>query len=281
MNAIERWLKAHLNTAIAQAHRLSGGDICDTMHLTTEDGRQLCVKQHSAAPPDFFPSEATSLEALKDSGTLRVPDVFAAEETFLLMEYIPSAHPAPDYWRRLGEGLAALHSQPAPHFGFTRDNYCGRSLQPNPATQSGHDFFIEHRLLHQGELAQANGHLSAAELKALVSLCQRLPELIPEQPPALIHGDLWGGNIHCDGNGLPVLLDPAAHWGWPEADLAMTRLFGGFDDTFYSHYWLANPKEPGWEERVPLYNLYHLLNHLNLFGSSYYPQVIQIVKEFS
>ncbi len=174
-----------------------------------------------------------------------------------------------------------MHRQPAPAFGFSIDNYCGRTPQPNPQTPSGHEFFAEHRLMYQGRLAHEQGHLGRHELDALERLCTRLPTLIPDQSPALIHGDLWGGNIHCDGEGQPVLIDPATHWGWPEAELAMTRLFGGFDPEFYEHYLAENPLEPGWRERVPLYNLYHLLNHLNLFGSSYYPQVIQIVNQYS
>ncbi len=281
MNDIERWLKNDLNTDIARMDPLSGGDICDTSRVTTTDGRDLCIKQQASAPSDFFLAEAAGLEALRDTDTLRVPKVITAQPGFIAMEYLAPGRPGPDYWRQLGEGLAAMHRQPVPSFGFTMDNYCGRTPQPNPTIRSGFEFFAEHRLMYQGRLAEAAGHLSARELQNLERLCQKLPELIPEQLPALIHGDLWGGNIHCDDGGNPVLIDPAAHWGWPEAELAMTRLFGGFSPEFYDHYLSANPLETGWQKRVPLYNLYHLLNHLNLFGGGYHAQVIQVVSRYT
>ncbi|WP_347331382.1 fructosamine kinase family protein [Marinimicrobium locisalis] len=281
MDDITHWLQNELETDIARSERLSGGDICDTTHIVTTDGRDLCIKQQASAPRDFFIAEATGLAALRDAGTLRVPEVYEAREHFIAMEYIAPARRADDYWRRLGEGLAHMHRQPAPAFGFSIDNYCGRTPQPNPETPSGHEFFAEHRLMYQGRLAHEQGHLDSHELDALERLCTRLPTLIPDQSPSLIHGDLWGGNIHGDEQGHPVLIDPATHWGWAEAELAMTRLFGGFDPEFYEHYLAVNPLEPGWRERVPLYNLYHLLNHLNLFGSSYYPQVIQVVSDYS
>jgi len=280
MDAIEHWLKTELDTDIAHTEPLSGGDICDTVRITTTDGRDLCIKQQAAAPADFFLAEAAGLEALRATGTLRVPEVITAQPTFIALEYIPPGRPGPNYWRDLGEGLAALHRQPAPHFGFTMDNYCGRTPQPNPATTDGHAFFVEQRLMYQGRLAEAAGLLTSRELNKLETLCRKLPELIPEQAPALIHGDLWGGNIHCDETGNPVLIDPAAHWGWPEAELAMTRLFGGFSSGFYEHYTQVNRLDSGWQERVPLYNLYHLLNHLNLFGGGYRAQVNQIVSQY-
>jgi fructosamine-3-kinase len=281
MDAIKHWLKTELDTDIARTEPLSGGDICDTVRITTTDGRDLCIKQQATAPADFFLAEAAGLEALRATGTLRVPEVITAQPTFIALEYIAPGRPGPNYWRDLGEGLAALHRQPAPHFGFTMDNYCGRTPQPNPATTDGHAFFAEQRLMYQGRLAEAAELLSSRELHKLETLCRKLPELIPEQAPALIHGDLWGGNIHCDETGNPVLIDPATHWGWPEAELAMTRLFGGFSTGFYEHYTQVNTLDSGWQERVPLYNLYHLLNHLNLFGGGYHAQVNQIVSRYT
>jgi len=281
MHAFEHWLEQQLGTRIAERQVLAGGDICLTERITTADGRHLCVKRQPNAPRDFFSAEAAGLEALRGSGALRVPEVHTSGPEFIALEYVAPGRRGSDYWEQLGRGLATLHSQAAPHFGFERDNYCGSTPQPNPATEDGHDFFARHRLFYQGQLALESGHLSGAELEQLEHLCQRLPELLPEQRPALLHGDLWGGNIHCDQQGQPVLIDPACYWGWPEADLAMTRLFGGFAAPFYHSYQEQRPLEPGWQARVPLYNLYHLLNHLNLFGSSYYFQVKQTLERFT
>jgi len=281
MNELDKWFEKEAKASILERRTLSGGDICDTQRLVTDDGRNFCVNQQPAAPHDFFMAEADGLRTLARSQTLRVPQVYAAEPGFILMEYLEPGPRAPDYWDKLGQGLAKLHSQRAPCFGFERDNYCGRTPQPNPRQDSGYRFFAEQRLLYQGQLALEQDFLSGEDYQSLEALCQRLPDLIPDQSPALLHGDLWGGNIHTDATGQPVLIDPACYWGWPEADIAMTRLFGGFGERFYQAYLEAHPLEPGWEQRLPLYNLYHLLNHLNLFGGSYYPQVIQTIRRFS
>jgi protein-ribulosamine 3-kinase len=278
---LELWLEQEENTHIVGWQTLSGGDICRTQVITTDDGRRFCVKHQSAAPEDFFAAEAEGLAALRRNGNLRVPHVYAFDKTFIALEYIPPGSQTAGYWTDLGAQLARLHSDAFPRFGFTRDNYCGRTLQPNPRYDNGYDFFVQERLLYQGKLALEYGHLAADEMAQLERLCARLPELIPEQHPALLHGDLWAGNIHSDLKNRPVLIDPACYWGWPEADLAMTRLFGGFDTRFYHSYQQVRPLEPGWEERVPIYNLYHLLNHLNLFGSSYHSQVTMVLSHFT
>lgn len=280
-NALQDWFKQRLQTSIAERTPLAGGDICQTERITTTDGRQLCVKQQPHAPPDFFAAEAEGLSALASSGCVRTPQVYSAEPGFIVMEYLAPAPPGPDYWAELGRGLAQMHRQPVAGFGFTRDNYCGATPQPNPDYEDGHAFFAEQRLRHQGRMALESGQLEPAEFERLDRLCQRLKSLIPAQHPALLHGDLWSGNIHSDSCGAPVLIDPACYWGWPEADMAMTCLFGGFSERFYRAYLEVNPLEPDWRERVPLYNLYHLINHLNLFGSSYHPQVNQVLERYT
>lgn len=281
MIELEDWLNNDLQTELAHREVLAGGDICQTERIITADGREFCVKQKKSAPQGFFRAEAQNLRALKASNTLRVPEVYAVQPSFIAMDYIAPGPRGPDYWEQLGHGLAELHNQPAPAFGFTQDNFCGTTPQPNPQTADGYEFFQQQRLLHQGQLAVSSGHLESEELLRLEQLCQRLPDLIPSQTPSLLHGDLWGGNIHSDANGFPVLIDPACYWGWAEADIAMTRLFGGFGADFYGSYQERHPLESGWQERAPLYNLYHILNHLNLFGSSYYPQVIQTLERFT
>lgn len=196
------------------------------------------------------------------------------------MEDLSPGRRAGDYWPAFGRRLARLHQQTRPEFGFEHDNYIGSTPQPNPWTADGYAFFAEQRLLYQARLARRQGLLGTAEVKQTERLARRLPELVPEQPASLIHGDLWSGNALADRGGNPALIDPAAHYGWAEAELAMTTLFGGFPEVFYRAYQELNPRPPGLWERFEIYNLYHLLNHLNLFGGGYRAQVTGILRRY-
>jgi protein-ribulosamine 3-kinase len=274
------WLNKAGFGAAYQLTPLAGGDINDTALLTTASGERFCIKQNHATPADFFAAEAAGLDAIANTGTLQVPRVVFVAKRFLVLEYLPAAGKKPDYWDKLGMGLAQMHRQKRDHFGFGLDNYCGLTPQPNPASGDGYAFYRDHRILYQARLALDKGLLGNSEIDLIERFANKLPDLVPPQSPALIHGDLWPGNIHADDNGDPVLIDPAAYWGWPEAEIAMTLLFGGFDESFYQSYMKCNPLEPGWRERASIYNVYHLLNHLNLFGGSYRSQVLSAVKRF-
>ncbi|HMQ31833.1 MAG TPA: fructosamine kinase family protein, partial [Chloroflexaceae bacterium] len=181
----------------------------------------------------------------------------------------------------LGEQLAALHRHSAPVFGLERDNFIGGSPQPNGRLVSWPAFFRERRLLPQLDLAAANGLLPAARRRALERLAGRLDDLLASaEPPALIHGDLWGGNVVGAPGGAPALIDPAVSYSHREAELAFTELFGGFTPRFYAAYNAAWPLDPGYADRRDLLNLYHLLNHLNLFGEGYGLQVDQVLRRY-
>lgn len=260
--------------------RVSGGSINDSYHCRLDNGREVFAKINRHAPADFFQAEADGLAALAASKTLPVPAVLHCGKDCLLLEYLAPAPMQDDYWQRLGHGLAKVHTQEYEFFGYTRSNYCGSTVQPNPTLTDGHDFFAEHRLLYQTSLARGNNLLEQQHCRKIERLCHRLPTLIPAETPRLLHGDLWSGNIHRNSEGYPVLIDPACHWGWREADIAMTRLFGGLPDTFYQSYCNALPLQHGWHERMDLYNLYHLLNHLNLFGESYLHSVEAVLRRF-
>ncbi|MBU0510724.1 MAG: fructosamine kinase family protein, partial [Chloroflexi bacterium] len=184
------------------------------------------------------------------------------------------------YWTEFGRQLASLHNHTRPQFGFAHDNYIGSTPQPNPWTDDGYEFFAEHRWLFQSHLARQRGLISRDELRQIERLSARLPKLVPEQPASLSHGDLWSGNAMTDSRGAPAIIDPAAHYGWAEAELAMTTLFGSFPGTFYRAYEEIRPLEPGYQSRFPVYNLYHLLNHVNIFGSSYLGQVQSILSRY-
>ena len=261
---------------------VSGGSINAAWRVRLTDGRVVFVKHHARAPANFFAAEAAGLQCLTTQDCIAIPDVLAVNETHLVLQWMDSASRRADFDRQLGARLAALHKTTRPRFGFETDNFCGLTPQPNPWTADGHVFFRDARLLYQGTLARQRGLLPKGDLQRLERLCEKLEALIPDQPAVLIHGDLWSGNVISDAQGEPVLIDPAAHYGWAEAELAMTRLFGGFGEDFYRSYAENSPGlAPDWEERIPLYNLYHLLNHLNLFGGGYLGAVQAVLHRFA
>ena len=243
------------------------------------DGRRHFRK--FASPADQLRAEAEGLAALAASGAVHTPGVVSLGAGELVTEYIEAGADSDEGWAELGRQLAALQSIEQPCFGFASDNYCGDTPQPNPRLDDGYEFFASYRLAYQGRLAADAGLLESDDLNRLDRLCQQLPSLVPHQPPVLLHGDLWRGNVLFDAAGRAVLIDPACYWGWAEADIAMTTLFGGFGFQFYESWVEAAQPEPGWRERLPLYNLYHLLNHLNLFGRSYLGGVREVLARFT
>ena len=280
-SAVRRWLEAQGYGSVQRVFPVGGGCINNGARLITVSGRTFFLKTNAAAPPNMFAREAEGLQALRVPDGPHVPQPYLWDADFLLLEDLAPAQRRPDFWETLGRQLAALHHHTAPRFGFPHDNYIGSTPQPNPWTEDGYAFFAEQRLLFQARLAHRRGLLPAEDLRRVERLAARLPDLVPPQPPSLIHGDLWSGNVVPDNRGQPALIDPAAHYGWAEAELGMTQLFGGFPETFYRAYEEVRPLAPGWRERLPLYNLYHLLNHLNLFGEGYYGAVQRILRRYT
>ncbi|MBX3046067.1 MAG: fructosamine kinase family protein [Anaerolineales bacterium] len=278
--AVTEWLAQHGHGAIVSSSLAAGGCINNGTHLLTQSGACFFLKTNSHAPAGMFAREAEGLAALAATASLRVPAVHLAGPDFLLLEDLQPAARAAGYWPALGRGLAKLHQHTSPEFGFAHDNYIGSTPQPNGWLADGYAFFAERRLGYQAHLAHSRGLLTADEVAAIQRLAARLPQLVPPQPASLLHGDLWAGNAIADAHGAPALIDPAVYYGWAEAELAMTALFGGFPPEFYAAYAAERPLEPGWRERFGLYNLYHLLNHLNLFGRSYHEQVMEIVDSY-
>jgi fructosamine-3-kinase len=267
---------------------LGGGSINSVERLQTNVGA-FVLKTRAAAPRGFFRAEADSLNALRASGAaLTVPRVIAcatAMPDWLLLEYLspPNAGRVRDFDDRLGRGLASLHRATAARFGFESDNYCGTTVQQNTWHVAWVEFYAEMRLGVQIRLARDSGWLSRSETAACDRLRHRLADWIaePSNGPSLLHGDLWSGNLHTDASGGPVILDPAVYYGHREAELGMMTLFGGFGARVFAAYHEAFPLEAGWRERNPLYQLYHVLNHLNLFGAAYHAQTMSIVQRFS
>lgn len=279
--AVQAWLEEQGHGTIVSTRSVSGGCINRGKIISTESGDSFFLKTNPGAPEDMFAKEVAGLEALRQDDGPVVPQPYLHGREFLLMEDLAPAPRCDDYWPLFGRRLAALHNHTNARFGFSDDNYIGSTPQPNPWTEDGYDFFTEHRLIYQGRLARERGLLSQGDLNRLERLASRLPELVPAQPASLLHGDLWSGNATTDEHGQPAIIDPAAHYGWAEAELAMTTLFGSFSSAFYRAYEKVRPLEPGYRDRFPLYNLYHLLNHLNLFGRSYLSRVQSILRKFS
>ncbi len=277
---VRMWFKEQGYGNILSSHPVGGGCINHNARLQSSKGRTFFLKTNWNTPPDMFAREAEGLRELSEVGELHVPRVFLHGDDFLLLEDLAPASRRPDYWTTFGWQLAALHNHTNSKYGFLHDNYIGSTPQPNPWTDDGFAFFAEHRLLYQARLAHQRGLLSKANVGQVEQFAVRLPELVPAQPASLIHGDLWSGNAMMDAEGQPAVIDPAAHYGWAEAELGMTTLFGSFADAFYRAYQEVRPLEWGYQERFSIYNLYHLLNHLNLFGGNYRGQVLAILRRY-
>jgi fructosamine-3-kinase len=284
--AVVEWLTQQGFGSVQSTRPVGGGCINNGIRLQTSSGETFFLKTNLHAPGDMFARETEGLVALSsEEGSSaqvpRVPKPYLSGKIFLLLENLDPARRQADYWPVFGRQLATLHKRTNPSFGFEHDNYIGSTPQPNTWVDNGYTFFAEHRLGFQARLAERQGLLALTDVQRVHRLAERLPGLIPAQPASLIHGDLWGGNAITDQNGAPAIIDPAAHYGWAEAELAMTTLFGSFPEAFYRAYQEVRPLENGYWERFPIYNLYHLLNHLNLFGSGYLGQVQSILRRYS
>lgn len=269
--ALCRRLEALLGSPVVSRREIGGGSINHAERVELADGRTLLVKTHPGAPEDMFPEEARGLSVLGAApGAPPVPEVHHADAGMIVLGWIPPGHLDPGGWAQLGRALARMHETRSPRHGFEADNYLGSTRQPNPWYEDGVAFFGEQRLLHQVRLAVEAGRLAGQDAARIEAIVARLPSLLPaDEPASLLHGDLWSGNVHPREDGVACILDPAAYFGWREADLAMTRLFGALPQDFYRAYEETWPLPAGAPERVDLFNLYHLLNHLNLFGGSY------------
>lgn len=291
MTDLQAAIEAAVGRALGRPVRLTrrvplgGGSISRTERLDTDAGT-FVLKWHPEAPAGMFQAEADGLAALRESRTsLAIPAVVVCQTVapaFLVLEYLPPGEPSGDFDERLGRGLAALHRTTSARYGFAHDNFCGATPQPNPWTDRWVDFYREARLGHQVQLAVRAGRLSPADRRRLESVMARLGTWVPEpaEGPALVHGDLWAGNLHVTEEGHPALIDPAGYFAHRETDLAMMQLFGGFTPRVFDAYDEAFPLEGGWRERSGLYQLYHLLNHLNLFGGGYHARVMATASRY-
>jgi fructosamine-3-kinase len=285
--ALSRALAETLGASVRSASPVSGGDINDAFEVVLADGRELFVKTNDRAPQGMFSAEARGLAFLAEARALSVPAVIAVVDAergarFLALELLRSRTRRAGFDEALGRGLAALHAGSPGSFGLDHDNFIGSLPQSNRPHPTWCDFFRAERLEPQLRLARERGRASSSLVSDCERLFARLPELLgPAEPPARLHGDLWGGNLHVDAMGAPCLIDPSVYGGHREVDLAMMRLFGGFAERVFAAYSEAFPLAAGQAERVALYQLYPLLVHLNLFGGAYAAQVESVLRRYA
>ncbi|MES9906458.1 MAG: fructosamine kinase family protein [Sedimenticola sp.] len=258
--------------------RMGGGCINKSVRLC-DGSRCYFVKFNQAQMLGMFEEEQAGLEALAATHTLRIPQPLcsgvAGGDAYLVLEYIPLSSSGDS--EAAGRLLATMHRHTHKLFGWERDNTIGANRQPNRTNGDWIDFWRRQRLGFQLELAAKNGYQGELQRRGEL-LLEKFPALIDHQPVAsLIHGDLWGGNLAYDNSSYPVIYDPAVYYGDREAELAMTELFGGFDSRFYDAYNEAWPLDSGYRQRKTLYNLYHIINHLNLFGGGYRAQALGMI----
>jgi fructosamine-3-kinase len=274
--------------AIGDPVPVAGGCINHCAVLTLPDpDRKVFAKTNAAKKLAMFEAEAEALIYLASTETVRVPEVIswglAGEFAYLLLEHLPiTGRGHPRQFRVLGEQLASLHRTTPKDgsFGWKRANFIGASPQENPPTTDWVTFFAENRIGFQLELAARSEHASH-HFEHGDKLLAHIPDLLAgHQPkPSLLHGDLWSGNVGFTPVGTPIVFDPASYYGDRETDIAFSEMFGGFDAAFYAGYRDTFPLEPGYENRRELYNLYHVLNHYNLFGHSYGEQAEAMIRK--
>lgn len=294
-STIHRKFESLLNESIIETKRISGGSISHAMRINTNKTSYF-LKWNTHGAPDQFRQEGIGLRALAQAQQdalqpLRIPRVIyvpseaqSLEDNlppFLVLEWIETGRPDTTFDERLGAGLASLHRMSSREFGFTQHTYCGVSKQDNRWRKRWEDFYAQQRIAPLVRVAHNQHGLSKGQLRTFEILIKRLPEWIAtDEVPALIHGDLWYGNVLETASGPPALIDPAVSYSHREAELGMMDLFGGFNTKVWSSYQSHYPLSSGWRDRLPLYALYHVLNHFVIFGGAYGDQAYRIAKRF-
>jgi fructosamine-3-kinase len=274
-DALRGAIRDQLGTSVVDATRVHGGDVASSWRVELADGRRVFAKTHPTAPANFFTTEANGLRWLADAHAVPVPGVLAARDeqpNLLVLDWIDESrgHRSRRGEAHLGRQLAALHRSGAPAYGREDRRTTGSRGLPNEPCASWPEFYATQRLIPLARLA--DGVLNHATLVELESLAGRLDEFgAADEPPSRLHGDLWAGNRIIDTSGDSWLIDPAAHGGHREFDLAMMRLFGGFGEECFAAYDEAHPVADGWEDRVLLHQIAPLVVHAIKFGGGYIP----------
>lgn len=283
---IKNKIEIAIQDKIVSQKSVLGGCINDSEIIITKTGNSFFVKTNNNSNDDMFLCEANGLNELTKAKVIRVPKVIYTSTDFLILENIQQKPKSKTFWEDFGRAFAKLHKFTNNSFGFYEDNYIGSTPQLNETsiTEKSNwiEFYFNNRILFQFKLAEQKGYVVSQLSEAFFQLENKIDSIFNGVNilPSLLHGDLWSGNFIIDEIGNACLIDPAVYYGHREADLAMTKLFGGFDAKFYGAYNEEYPLDDGYDYRENIYKLYHVLNHLNLFGSTYYQQAVDLIKYY-
>ncbi len=281
---IAKVIHNHLKASLKSSNPVPGGCINSAYQVHTTEGIYF-LKWNKKELLKMFSVEERGLTLLHEHSSLNSPKVIAAGEmdakSYLLTEWIEKGSQSTYFWENFGRNLAIQHRETSDQFGLDHDNFIGSLPQPNNYHSSWHSFFINERLIPQLNLALSKSLIDTSIRTKFDLLFNELEELIPKEPPALLHGDLWSGNFMTNSEGEAVIFDPAVYYGHRETELAFTQLFGGFSPQFYHYYDEMYPLTPEFDERVDIHNLYPLLVHVNLFGRSYLSGIQQTLKRYT
>jgi len=270
---------------VQRYEQVHGGDINHAYCLFTAQEKYFLKINDKEKYPGMFQKEANGLDLLRKHCTLIIPQVFKTGECgnrqYLLMEWLAKAPPQKNIWEDFGSGLAKMHQQPQSYFGLNEDNYIGILKQDNSSHNEWHSFYSECRIMPLVKTLFDSGSFSSKDTDNANSFCKNLKDIFPVESPALLHGDLWGGNFLVASSGKAALFDPAVYFGHREMDIGMTKLFGGFDHHFYKAYNETYPLEKEWENRLSATQLYPLLVHAVLFGGHYITNASQVITRFT
>lgn len=281
MNSILKKIALKQNLKLENVKSLQGGDINEVFLLECGSEKYVIKINEASKYPNMFESEALGLKLLQVTNTFKIPKIIAAgvegKTSYLLLEYISTGSTYQVFWKDFAYCLVKLHQTTQNNFGLKHNNYIGSLQQINNIESSASDFYINQRLIPQFKIADELDF----KFSSLERFFKNISEEIPDEAPSLIHGDLWNGNYMVSNKGEPTLIDPAVAYAPREMDIAMMHLFGGFPQDVYSIYNEQFPLIENWKDRISLWQLYYLLVHLNLFGSSYLSQVKGIIKRYS
>ena len=277
-------VRSSFEESIIDIESLSGGSINDVYKIVTNNSSYCLKINRSNLFPDFFLKEVNGLNELRKAADIRVPKLFTytddQTQSFLLIDYISSKVPNSEDWEKAGIALANLHKIKNNEFGFYEDNFIGSLQQSNNLMTNWVDFYRQERLEKQFTLASKSSLFNREEIRKFIRFLDKLEELLFCEKASLLHGDLWSGNYFFSDKSELVLIDPAVYYGNREVDIAMSKLFGSANQLFYNAYHQQFELEPGWLDRIKLYQLYPILVHINLFGSSYINQYKEIINHY-